>query len=56
MAKSAKKSLFMTTPRDALTGDFLVMKPAVGPKRFTLAQIRAAVIAVNKKRRAAKDK
>lgn len=56
MAKSAKKVPFMRTPRDALTGDFKVVKPAVGPRRLTWAQINAAVRKVNKARQAAKTK
>jgi hypothetical protein len=56
MSKLATKSNVDRVPKDALTGDFLVAKLAVGPKRFTLAQIRAAVRSVNKKQLAAKNK
>jgi hypothetical protein len=33
--------------KNARTGEFVVAKPAVGPKKFTIGQIRAAVLHVN---------
>ena len=56
MAKSAKKIPYLKTPKDAVTGDFKVVRPAVGPKNFTWAQINAAVRKVVKARQAAKSK
>ena len=49
MKKVAKNPTADTkVARGARTGDFLVAKPAVGPKRFTMKQIRAAVRKYNK--------
>lgn len=55
MAKPTKKIPFLKTPPDALTGDFKVVRPAFGPRRFTWAQIEAAVRKVNRARREAME-
>jgi len=54
MSKDAKKGIDAVR-RNAGSGEFVVAKPAVGPKRFTLRQIRDAVRSV-KKSQAAKAK
>ena len=46
--KTTKARPTAKTPRDARTGDFEVVKPAVGPKRVTMGQLRDAVRKVNR--------
>lgn len=43
-----KTIVFRKVGRDARTGQFLVVRPAVKAKRFTPAQLRDAVRKVNK--------
>ena len=43
MPKNVKKTAAAKKPKGALTGDFQVVRPAVGPKRFTWRQLREAV-------------